>query len=202
MKSKRRSKCLFPKCRRFAEHDGDHSRQNTHGNTRKTGGKKLLGNGIDPSVGKAMQIQSGEVRNSGGRPEMADKSPKNPVSLRPRQAKLLEGIVGGKSLHRAALDAGYSRNTADHPADLLGTKSMRAALQALLPPVEKIAQRINEGLDATKTEFAKFEGAITDTRECVDFAERRQYVELACRLKELLPGDGDRGTPETPLIDC
>jgi hypothetical protein len=133
---------------------------------------------------------------------MADKSPKNPVSLRPRQAKLLEGIVGGKSLHRAALDAGYSRNTADHPADLLGTKSMRAALQALLPPVEKIAQRINEGLDATKTEFAKFEGAITDTRECVDFAERRQYVELACRLKELLPGDGDRGTPETPLIDC
>jgi|HubBroStandDraft_6_1064221.scaffolds.fasta_scaffold22481_4 hypothetical protein len=128
------------------------------------------------------------------------KSPKNPVSLRPRQAKLLEGIVDGKSVHRAALDAGYSPNTADHPADLLETKSMRAALQQLLPSIEKIALRINEGLDATKTEFAKLEGAITDSRQCIDFAERRQYAELACKLKELLPRDGDRGTPETPII--
>jgi hypothetical protein len=139
------------------------------------------------------------------RKKKAAKSPKNPVSLRPRQAKLLEGIVDGKSVHRAALDAGYSPNTADHPADLLGTKSMRAALQQLLPSVEKIALRINEGLDATKTEFAKFEGAITDSRQCVDFGERRQYAELACKLKELLPGDADRGTPENPIIvkiDC
>lgn len=132
------------------------------------------------------------------------KTPKNPVSLRPRQAKLLEGIVDGKSVRKAALDAGYSPNTADHPRDLFGTKSMVAALKALLPPVEKIAQRINEGLDAMKTEFAKFEGAITAKIDCVDFAERRQYVELACKLKELLPG-ADRGTDETPLIvriDC
>jgi hypothetical protein len=172
---------------------------------REANGKKLFGRDIDPNVGKATQIQHGEVRNPGGRPEMAEKTPKNPVSLRPRQSKLLEGIVDGKSVHKAALDAGYSPNTADHPTDLLGTKSMRAALQALLPPVEKIAQRINEGLDAMKTEFAKFEGKITDSRECVDFAERRQYAELACKLKELLPGDGDRGTSQDPIIvriDC
>jgi hypothetical protein len=35
---------------------------------RKTGGRKLR-NGLDPSIGKATQIQPGEVRNPGGRPK-------------------------------------------------------------------------------------------------------------------------------------
>jgi hypothetical protein len=65
---RRRSKCPFPKCRRLAEHDGDHSVAPPQ-NRRKTGGKKLFGNGIDPSVGKATQIQPGERRNPGGRPK-------------------------------------------------------------------------------------------------------------------------------------
>lgn len=133
------------------------------------------------------------------------KSAKYRASLKPRQQKLLQGLVDGKSVRKAALDAGYSKNTAQHPADVLETQSMRQALRGLLAPPEKIAQRINEGLDAMKTEFAKFEGAITDTRECVDFAERRQYAELACKLKELMPGDEDRGTLDNPMIvriDC
>src|ERR1043166_2423430 len=37
-------------------------------NRRKTGGKKLA-NGLDPSIGKATQIQPGEHRNPGGRPK-------------------------------------------------------------------------------------------------------------------------------------
>lgn len=133
------------------------------------------------------------------------KSAKNRVSLKPRQAKLLQGLVDGKSVRQAALDAGYSPNTAQHPADVLETKSMRAALKDLIAPVEKIALRINEGLDAMKTEFAKFEGKISDSKDCVDFAERRQYAELACKLKELLPGDADRGSLDNPMIvriDC
>ena len=133
------------------------------------------------------------------------KSPKNPERLKPRQAKFVEGIVDGKSSRQAALDAGYAEHTANKPKDILETKSMRAALQELIAPVEKIALRINEGLDAMKTEFAKFEGQISDTRDCVDFAERRQYAELACKLKELLPGSEDRGSPDNPMIvriDC
>lgn len=133
------------------------------------------------------------------------KSLKNPERLKPRQAKFVEGVVDGKSARKAALDAGYAEHTANKPADILETKSMRAALKELIAPVEKIALRINEGLDAMKTEFAKSEGAITDSRDCVDFAERRQYAELACKLKELLPGAEDRGTLDNPMIvriDC
>ena len=37
-------------------------------NRRKTGAGKLR-NGLDPSIGKATQIQPGEVRNPGGRPK-------------------------------------------------------------------------------------------------------------------------------------
>ena len=36
---------------------------------RINGGKKFFGRGVDPSVGKATQIQPGEVRNPGGRPK-------------------------------------------------------------------------------------------------------------------------------------
>jgi hypothetical protein len=133
------------------------------------------------------------------------KSAKNRVSLKPRQAKLLQGLADGKSVRKAALDAGYSPNTAQHPADVLETKSMRAVLQSLLATPEKIALRINEGLDAMKTEFAKFEGKISDSKDCVDFSERRQYAELACKLKELLPSAEDRGSLDNPMIvriDC
>lgn len=133
------------------------------------------------------------------------KSLKIPEPLKPRQRKLLEGITEGKSIRQAATEAGYAQHTANKPSDLLETKSMRSALKGLLAPVEKIALRINEGLDAMKTEFAKFEGGISDSQDCVDFAERRQYAELACKLKELLPGDEDRGSADNPMIvrlDC
>jgi hypothetical protein len=133
------------------------------------------------------------------------KSLKNTERLKPRQAKFVDGIVDGKSARQAALDAGYAEHTANKPADIIETKSMRAVLQGLLATPEKIAQRINEGLDAMKTEFAKFEGQISDKVDCVDFAERRQYAELACKLKELLPSAEDRGSLDNPMIvriDC
>lgn len=116
------------------------------------------------------------------------KSAKNRERLKPRQAKLLEGIAKGKSVRSAALDAGYSPMTAQHPSELLDTVAMRAALAKMIAPAEKIAQRVNEGLDAEITEFAKFEGRITDSVQLVDYEQRRKYAELAAKLKGLAPG--------------
>ena len=108
--------------------------------------------------------------------------------LTPRQRKLLKGIVEeGKSTHRAALDAGYSPNTAKDPGDLLDTIGMREAMQRLLAPPEKIAQRINEGLDAMETKFFQFRGAVQETREVVAWSERRMYADLAAELKGMKP---------------
>jgi O6-methylguanine-DNA--protein-cysteine methyltransferase len=125
--------------------------------------------------------------------------------LKPRQAKLLKGIIeDGKSVFAAAIDAGYSPNTAQHPSDLLDTSAMRKALAALLAPAEKIAKRINEGLDAMETKFFQFQGEVTESRNVVAWGERRQYAELAARLKGLAPGidyDPQRGAPNNITVN-
>lgn len=127
---------------------------------------------------------SAETRPEPAKKKKTRKTPK----VTPRQSKLIEGILEGKSTRKAALEAGYAEHTAAHPDQLLGTEAVRAQLARLLASPAKIAQRINEGLDAMVTEFAKFEGRITDKVECIDFSERRQYAALAARLAGLDPG--------------
>jgi hypothetical protein len=67
-----------------------------------------------------------------------------------RQLRLLEGLTAGKSTRRAALDAGYSNHSAGHPAELLDRPALRDALCQMIAPIEMIAERINQGLDATE----------------------------------------------------
>lgn len=94
-----------------------------------------------------MTTKKAAASASKGRAKAAKrKSRKNP-ELKPRQKKLLQGIVEGKSVRAAALEAGYSIHTANSPADLLSTDAMRAALQRRLS-LDKIIQRIDEGMDA------------------------------------------------------
>lgn len=117
------------------------------------------------------------------RAKPAKKKRRKTPNATPRQSKLIEGIVEGKSTRQAALDAGYTEHTAAHPDELLSTEAVRVGLAKLIAPLEKIAQRVNEGLDAEVTEFAKFEGRITHSIQCVDFEQRRKYAELAARFK-------------------
>lgn len=128
------------------------------------------------------------------------KTAKNRVKLKPRQVKLLEGLTKGKSVRAAALDAGYSPNTAQHPADLLDTLGMREAMARLLAPPEKIAQRINEGLDAMETKFFQFEGMVTDKRDVIAWSERRMYADLAAELKGMKPSQKVEHSGQTKMI--
>jgi O6-methylguanine-DNA--protein-cysteine methyltransferase len=107
--------------------------------------------------------------------------------LNPRQGQFVAAAMEGKSLRQAALEAGYSERTARHPGELMNREAVRETFRRLLPPLPKIALRINQGMDAKYTEFAKHEGKITDEIERVDFAERRQYAELAAKLHDLMP---------------
>lgn len=139
------------------------------------------------------------------RAKAAKNKPAKNRELKPRQQKLLKGIIDeGKSVYAAAIDAGYSPNTAQHPSDLLDTAAMRKALASLLAPAEKIAQRINEGLDAMETKFFQFKGEVTESRRVIAWGERRQYAELAARLKGLAPGmdyDPQRGAPNNITVN-
>lgn len=107
--------------------------------------------------------------------------------LRPRQLKALQAIVGGEVPRQALLEAGYSQRVADHPGEFLDTASMRSAMAKLLASPEKIAQRINEGLDAVETKFFQFKGDVVETRDVIAWGERRMYADLAAELKGLKP---------------
>ena len=135
-------------------------------------------------------------KKSGDRSPRAGRNRKKKTRVKPRkpsvrQAKLIEGVTKGKSVRRAALDAGYSESMAEHATELLGTAALRAAFARFIAPPEKIAQRINEGLDATEKEVVVLgrKGKETiEIRETVDYSERRQYAALASRLTGLDPG--------------
>lgn len=102
----------------------------------------------------------------------------------PRQTNLIEGIVAGKSTRQAALDAGYSERMANHAGELLGTEALRGFLQKRLS-LEKIADRIDEGMDATRSEIIVMGRKGHETvriEETPDYTERRQSAALAARL--------------------
>lgn len=96
----------------------------------------------------------------------------------------------GTTPMQASLDAGYSQRSAEHAGELLDTIAMRDALQRFLPTLEKIGQRISEGLDAMETKFFQHGGRVTESCDVVAWSERRQYAEQAIRLLGLDPGQG------------
>ena len=118
--------------------------------------------------------------------------------LTPRQSKLLDGILKGKSTRAAAIAAGYSENTADDQAKrLLSTQAMRDALAEKLVSIEEIATGLNAGTQALQTEvFCNVMGSkLKGTEEIklthvdkIAWTERRKYYELIVRLKGLDPG--------------
>lgn len=103
-----------------------------------------------------------------------------------RQTKLLKGVVEGKSVLQAALAAGYSEHTAEHASVLLSTEAMRHELQRRIP-LDKIIQRVNEGMDAMRSDSfvigSKLKGdERIESIDSIDYGERRQAAALAAKL--------------------
>jgi DNA-binding CsgD family transcriptional regulator len=154
---------------------------------------KQKSSGPNPSEGaKAAKKKVGKSRE----PQTSAKSVAKKLS--PRQSKLLDGVLAGKSTRAAAIDAGYSENTADdHAKRLLNTRAMREALAEKLIGIEEIAQGLNAGVEALQTDtFCNVIGSkLKGTEEVklthvdkIAWTERRKYLELICRLKGLDPG--------------
>lgn len=104
----------------------------------------------------------------------------------PRQAKLIEGIVAGQSTRQAALTAGYSERMADHAGELLSSEVLRGFLQRRLS-LEKISDRIDEGMDATIKQTLIIGSKLKGTEqvvvnEFIDYGERRMSAALAAKL--------------------
>jgi hypothetical protein len=111
------------------------------------------------------------------------------------------GLIDGKSMRKAALDAGYTEAMADNAGQKI-LPAARAEFEKALArkiPIAHLVQRIAEGLNAQETKLAQFEGSYTDARHLVAWGERRRYAELTAKLLgylvERVELTGDDGGP-------
>ena len=98
--------------------------------------------------------------------------------LNQRKRKYLEGRTNGLTKTEAKRLAGYAEST--DPCKIENT-SVKAAFSRLVRqyiPAHKLAARIAEGVDATKTIIVG-SGEKAEGQEVADFRERREYVKLA-----------------------
>jgi len=111
----------------------------------------------------------------------------NPAEL--RRIRFVDGILEGKSMQQAAIDAGYSPVTARQATRDIMPRCREIFRQALHDriSVTKLADTIAAGLEAEATKFFADKGAVTDERNVIDWSERRQYSELAANLMGYKP---------------
>jgi len=135
----------------------------------------------------------GGARPGAGRKKKIEISPKAKSKLTIRQQRAVLEKLGGKTDQAALLAAGYAPTTARAAAaTVFQHPDVRSEFQRLLTkvvPPEKVILRIAEGLDAKQTKFFQHEGKVTDSRDVVDYGERRAYSELYAKMERLIPQD-------------
>ncbi len=87
------------------------------------------------------------------------------------------------NVSQAMIKAGYPPTTAKNPQQLTRSKGFKELMEQMGISDEKIAKRLDEGLDATKTIVmgTKSEESFVDIQP--DFAIRHKYIETALKLK-------------------
>ena len=106
-----------------------------------------------------------------------------------RLEKFTSGVLEGKTMRQAALDAGYSESMARKPGQHLVPNMRKFFRQALEhhAPIGKLTKRLAEGLDAEETKFFQHEGRVVDQRNVIAWSERRQAAETIARLAGFEP---------------
>jgi hypothetical protein len=103
--------------------------------------------------------------------------------LNKRQQDYARGVIEGKTKRQAAKDAGYSKESGDNAAAVIEGPKIRALFAEVVRARikgEKLALRIDEGLDATVVKvFQTKEGKIIESREYADQQARAAFVKLA-----------------------
>jgi hypothetical protein len=118
------------------------------------------------------------------------------AELPPKKQAYVDARIAGKSKKQAALEAGYSKAMAEHPAKI-ETPDVKMAF------TELIQQAIPPERGTLETKFFSHEGVVQDKREVVNWSERRQYAAMAAEMGGYhVPdkSDRDQGGPGVILI--
>ena len=92
-------------------------------------------------------------------------------------------VENGGNITKALKQADYSPNTIKTPSKVTKSKGFRELMEKMGISDEKLAKRLDEGLDATKAVVmgVKSEDSFVDIQP--DFAIRHKYIETALKLK-------------------
>src|SRR5713226_1622137 len=96
------------------------------------------------------------------RKKARQKSRRDAAPQAAKRRRFVKGLIAGKSMRRAALDAGYTESMADNAGQKImpyAIAEFRAELQKRIP-IGLLTQRIREGLDAEETKFFQQNGKV------------------------------------------
>lgn len=129
-------------------------------------------------------MSNGNPKPKRARPhDTKNKSPRDELNV--RQATYIKNVMEGKSKYQSALLAGYPKSMAKIASDTIEGDNVRAAFTELMRkkiPLEKIADTMAGGMDATKVIYSTLDGRITDMRDLPDHTERRKHAQLAAEM--------------------
>ena len=109
--------------------------------------------------------------------------------LTPMEAKFYKAYLETSNLAESAKRAGYRCNTISNYSNK--GRMLLNRLELTFPEIlsicgvtdDLIANKTFEGLNATRTMLASFQGKFLDSKEIDDFPTRSKYLELAARMK-------------------
>jgi hypothetical protein len=106
----------------------------------------------------------------------------------PKRRRFVKGLIDGKSMRKAAVDAGYTQSMADNAGEKILPGAVAEFKEALAKavPDEILIKRLAEGLNAKETKLVQYRGEYSDQRHLVAYSERRRSVELVAKLRGLL----------------
>lgn len=116
---------------------------------------------------------------------MTDKKGKSPRKPSARMAKTVDIMLeNGGSVGSAMREAGYSEAMVKNPQKVTRSEAFQALMEEVGLTDMKLAERLNDGLEATKTVIlGQGDDAFADN--VPDYAIRHKYLETGLRLKGL-----------------
>lgn len=96
--------------------------------------------------------------------------------LKPTQKQIRafkKSVENGGNISKAMREAGYSLSTINNPNNLTDSDGWQMLLEIYIPD-EKLAKKLNEGLDSTKQ---------MDFEKLPDMPTRHKYLETALKVK-------------------
>ncbi len=115
-----------------------------------------------------------------------------------RYERYVEGMMDGKTKKQSALDAGFTRNQAVSASRSIEGPITQELLYRVLAnaevSLERLAQKIREGLDATRPQILSGGwGKPETTKLLIDFETRLKYIQHACKMLRM--GEPDMQEP-------